>query len=669
MMRSPVVTLALGASLLIGVAAYLSINPSEYLWALSNGADFSPAGRTIWLAAAALLAILYFALLTKRAGERIPRLRSMRITRPQRWALLSLLALLFIPVFLYFRSRNHFLGDGWLLITLLENESESIPVRPGMGTILLARLMLNATRSVLGDFSHEAALALVAALSGALYLITLLRAAGMIAGQLEEEKRPASFLFLVAILSTTGVVQLYFGYVENYSLVSALIFAFTTEGIRFILKRGRIPWLPTLLFLLAVSAHWAAVILLPALVLLWDRLIGTAEKGPIRRWPELAWILFPIVAATIPYTGHLRMFTSFSRILGSTRYGILSFPYLLNLLNVALLVVPVALLLIVAVRKGSGSEKKSGDDFFRFLRTVALLLVGWGVVVRPFLGPRDWDLISFYAAPLALWVGTRAVFRLKERELLPSAVIVFSTGLFLLLPWIAGNRSVESGAWRVARWVVHDPNHMYGEKAKITGLAWVMAERGAEETSRYLIDKGVELAPEAKIAAANMGILCWMDGDYAGAKRHLEQAVVKVADSPPVHYYLAASLFHLREGDLGEAQFRLFLESDPDNPSARSYLGRICLLQKKEEEALEHLLVTYRAFPGDADLNSWIGRAYHRMGNRERAEYFLRKALRIEPGREDAAALLAELSGGDKPSAESKEESKPKRTWVTPRSR
>jgi tetratricopeptide (TPR) repeat protein len=68
------------------------------------------------------------------------------------------------------------------------------------------------------------------------------------------------------------------------------------------------------------------------------------------------------------------------------------------------------------------------------------------------------------------------------------------------------------------------------------------------------------------------------------------------------------------------------------------------MMKGKWEEALEHLLVSHRALPDNADLNAWIGLALTRLERKEEAAPYLRRALETDPKREDARRLLEQTT-------------------------
>ena len=83
--------------------------------------------------------------------------------------------------------------------------------------------------------------------------------------------------------------------------------------------------------------------------------------------------------------------------------------------------------------------------------TATLVFLALAFAMRPFLGPRDWDLFAFFAPPLGLWVVLRLLVRMKDRELRPVAAIALGMGVFFLFPWIVGNATLSVAGDRAVR--------------------------------------------------------------------------------------------------------------------------------------------------------------------------------------------------------------------------
>lgn len=625
----------LAAALLAAAAALFAFRPSALVWALSFGADLTPEARVLWIGFGVLVFLPPLLLLASRGENRwLPRIRP-----GGRWtsALLGGVALL---LFFLLRSRNHFLGDGWLITTFIEREGVPMETRPGMGTLWLQRIGWLALRRF--GLDVESYLVLFACLVGALYVLLLVRWARIAEGPDFQGSPPGARLLLAAVPLTAGFMQIYFGYVENYSLVHLFLLLYLIEGVR-VLRSGGPPWAAFFLFSLAAAAHWGASVFFPSLLVLFLR--KGPRSSPVRFLPEAALLLLFLLPPTLAQLHRLWAPVPWYRFTDGTPYGIFSVEYSRQCLNFALLLVPGALLLFL-VPPSRGGDGHSGDGTLRFLRTAALAGIAFALVMRPFLGPRDWDLFSFFAPPVALWAAYRARRRLPPRKVLPAALFAAGIGLFFLAPWVLGNRDPVAGARRVVRMIEEDPNHYRGQRPLASALAWVMVERGVGEVGFELLRHAVVKRPDDAVAQANLGILHFQREEYEEARPHLAAAVRTAPELAQPIFYLGATEFMLQRTDLGENAFREYLLRNPRNPSAESYLGRTLMWRGEWEEALEHLSAAHESLPKEADLNYWIARTLVELGRVEEARGHLGVALAGNPSHPGALRLRARLAGG-----------------------
>ncbi len=121
---------------------------------------------------------------------------------------------------------------------------------------------------------------LLSPLAGALYLGALLALAR------DEEFAPDWLTF--GLGATLGMMQLFFGYVENYSFAAAGILIFLWLGRRVLQARTAL-WVAALALGLTNATHPSTVILAPALLYLgwstWQRHRGT-RASPASRWGD-----------------------------------------------------------------------------------------------------------------------------------------------------------------------------------------------------------------------------------------------------------------------------------------------------------------------------------------------------------------------------------------------
>lgn len=255
-------------------------------------------------------------------------------------------------------------------------------------------------------------------LAGALYLATVMA--------LSRRLAPSPRWLTIGLLTTLGLLQLFFGYVENYSFAAVGILAYLWLGLGVV--RGEQPlWLAAAMLAVTNATHPSTLILGPSLLYLgWVRLksapAGTNAWGSVvfsiigplaliggATIALMTWGghgLIALVTTDRPGGGDARFFVPLWET--STRweqYTMASWPHLRDLLNQQLLVAPVVwpslLWFWVTLRR----SLRAGSPESLFLRIAALayllLICTWN---PDYGGQRDWDLFSLAALPATLWL-------------------------------------------------------------------------------------------------------------------------------------------------------------------------------------------------------------------------------------------------------------------------
>jgi hypothetical protein len=272
-------------------------------------------------------------------------------------------------------------------------------------------------------------------------------------------------------------MQLFFGYVENYSFASAGILTFLWLARRVLQNRAPL-WLATLALGLTNATHPSTIVLAPAALFLawttWQR--GTASPGrvvPLRvnLWRVVVETALPpllIAAATLALMevgGHgLQAIFTTDRPGGSdaswfvplwgtrTRweaYTLLSWLHLADLTNQALLVAPVVLpsLLWIALSTRRAAQasahvqaKQTERDTRYFLAIASLCYLMLITLWNPdYGGQRDWDLFSLAWIPTTLWLASIAQARLDRSTLVAGFVPLIVLQALHTAAWIYQN--------------------------------------------------------------------------------------------------------------------------------------------------------------------------------------------------------------------------------------
>jgi hypothetical protein len=280
---------------------------------------------------------------------------------------------------------------------------------------------------------------LLSPLAGGLYLLIVLR--------LSAERWLAPNWLTFGLLTSLGLIQLFFGYIENYSFAAAGILAYLWLG--FGVLQGKRPlWVAAVVLALTNATHPGTVVYAPGLLYLgwvvWRRnkqATGVAARSHRLSLPTiLLQIGVPVVAIAagtvllMEVGGH-----GISELLGDDRpgggdgrwfvplfetttrwehYTMFSWLHIRDLVNQQLLVAPVVLpsLLIAWLgtfgqRKRSNIISKEGDPVTTRWEKQGLFFLLWAITLHLLMiwtwnpdygGQRDWDLFSTAAIPATL---------------------------------------------------------------------------------------------------------------------------------------------------------------------------------------------------------------------------------------------------------------------------
>ncbi len=279
------------------------------------------------------------------------------------------------------------------------------------------------------------------------------------------------------LVTSIGVMQLFFGYIENYSFAAAGILIYLWLGVA-VLRNERPLWVAALALAITNALHPSTIVYGPSLLYLgWQ-----TSKRRNNSWgcnvlsialPLAIVAIATVLIMTVGGHGLGALFTTDRPGGGdgrwlvplwetSTRwehYTMLSWPHLRDLVNQQLLVAPVLLpaLLLAAVgsairraRRGETQGTTVGENAdvrlgnrhaTLFLGSAAAghLLLTW--IWNPdYGGQRDWDLFSLAAIPTALLVAhVLARCITNQRALVAGAIPLLVLQYALLVTWVYQN--------------------------------------------------------------------------------------------------------------------------------------------------------------------------------------------------------------------------------------
>ena len=320
---------------------------------------------------------------------------------------------------------------------------------------------------------------LLSPLAGALYLAVVLA--------LTRMRRLAPGWLTYGLLVTLGLLQLFFGYVENYSFAAVGVLAYLWLGLR--VPAGASPlWLAATVLAMTNATHPSTIVLAPSLLYLGAQSRRAGNKSWLAVVLEVAAPMVLIGAATfglMEFGGHgLRALLTSDRPGGgdarwlvplfvtTTRweqYTMFSWLHLRDWLNQQLLVAPVVLPALAVLGVSAARPQLNpeiDDDNYQapisqslqspistsphpifnlqsstlFLSIAAAFYLLFTFLWNPdYGGQRDWDLFSLAALPTTLLLVTVAPRLLRDRYLAPAMAPLILVQALHTATWIYQN--------------------------------------------------------------------------------------------------------------------------------------------------------------------------------------------------------------------------------------
>ncbi len=605
------------------IHAMASFFPMERLWGINQFAyySFTPRFIVVFLALVVLVpkinAILY-KLFAGFFGLVDTKLK--RVTRQYKYFLLSLGS---IVLFWMLRAKTHLLGDGSLRgseIALGTKFSVTEPLDFYLHALVYRFSNLDAYQTYI----------LISCLAGGLFVFLALSLSYLL-GQ-DNKQRVLAFVVLVSM----GSVQLFFGYVESYSLVYAGVMAYFL--LSFLYSKGRCGlFFPSLVLLLSISLHLSAVYLLPSLIYL--HVVHSPKAARFlnfRKTLNVAFILLLVGAGLIVLsktnpnptgvTSYLIPLTGNE----NDPYSLFSGAHLLDMVNEQLLLSPIGLILwaivILFARKIDFKDRA-----VTFLMIVTCFSFVFALVMDPKLGyARDWDLFSSTAlgyTVLGIYLGLNYFRAAKIRSLDYMVLALVSVALFSTGPWIWVNAQEEKAVARFqALLEVDRERSAYGHEI----LALYYRDMGLLNEEMEEWKKALSVV-ETERYAGNLARAYERLGRYQEAIAMFKKTVQLDPNSVKTYVNLGNSYASL--GDYEEAQryYREAIDKDPYLLPAYTNLGGLLSRMGDYEEALKVLDSAIRINPDYFPAYNNIVAVYSRMGKPKDVIPLLRAYLKRNP--------------------------------------
>lgn len=275
-------------------------------------------------------------------------------------------------------------------------------------------------------------------------------------------------LAALALFCSMGVIQLWFGHLETYTIGSTCFVGFLAAGSRAL--RGRTGlWRPAAWATVAMTLHSVFGGLLLGLAWVWS--VCTRGAPPTARVRAAVWVVLPPVCMVVGIVLAYRAldftwpmiigFFGRADVQGATfvpwkethnvleRYTFLSWLHLRDLLNESALTTPFGLAVLLGIGATQRTRPFRGDPVPVFLVAGTLVYLGVIVVINPpGGGRREWDVF----APPAVGYGLLAIYLLLTSISAPTvrrglAGVCALAAAAHTIPWVVANARIDLPAY------------------------------------------------------------------------------------------------------------------------------------------------------------------------------------------------------------------------------
>lgn len=624
----------------------------QYMWGI-HFYHFFP----LWIGW--LLTLVMITVLIPGIGERLyagGEALALKVRKPfDRWnpnLIFFFWSFLSLPLFWIFRNRLHLLGDGYFRIQDLP-EGRLLPTEWLDGFVHL--MVFRTATKLISSWTPEFTYAIISVFCGGVFVFLSLKLATFLG------KNGFQKVIIFFSLISLGSIQLFFGYVESYTILQVMLLAYIWFSARCLAGKNSI--YPALLALvISIGLHITSLMYVPSFVYLLARRrtypvpSGTEtnsstgkQKGQSKRGAGLkktisnafviaALILSAFIIVFWVYFSAVRLEKSGKGMFFVPLHGTVTYPFSMfslahisEYINQLLLLSPLGVSFIfffLFLRIRNKSFRTSGkleDVMINFLFLSSLAGLVYLFVINFTLGSADWDL-RCSPAPFLGMLGALLFIRWGEK--------VSASGL----PPATGNQTQEILSGEGRRFWHKHTVQVWGVIFICFGLfhtipwVWINANK-SKSVERYMLIQEYDPHPvdETNYNLYKIARILNLAGVPNG-EEILYQNATERNPYDTLSYFNLAAFYHRNElYDKALLVVDSLLKIDPIYPKANWMKGNIDIKKEKYDEALPYLEKALPYLSDDAEYLFDLGTAYYRTGHTRQAGLCAEEIVNLDP--------------------------------------
>ena len=632
----------------------------SWMWGVHFYAFFAP-----WLLYLALVVVLGAVLAITLRPEKTAVVTTEALTKALsgRRSIIFVAAcvILLTMAFWFGRTSHTYLGDGNMLVQSVQLERSGFHERQPMTGLLQSWVYRGVKAwfqapSRTGEVVAQHAVAFGSVVAGLFFLVVTWFLADELTrlrrGNEGEDGLRTTAVLVWLIITGQGYVQLFFGYVENYSFYTAGVALYLWLCLRYL--RGAAPLiLPALALLHALALHLSAVVLAPSFVVLvayalWSR---NRRKSAVLDLAIASGALIALSFALATVKQGYNIFSTLAQVTGlvATRGDggyMFSSVHFRDFFNEQLLIGPLGLWLFLpaVVTVAMAKARRHATMIFLAVAALTYLVASWWAGDSNLGYARNWDLLA--PAGLVLTTVALGIFLflgVGHRSVAPALLLALFVSVFHTLPWIATNANSERSLARLKTLPLG-----YGRTEVL--LAGWYRRAGDADMEREWLQKAVRQYPYNNNAQYFMGLYHLRRAKYDSAVDAFFNAATLRPDKALFRHYLVESL---RMSDrLAEAipHIEFLIEREPNSVNrwiiygwALDAAGRPGDAQNAYARAEPLYRELVDAAPEDYAMNIGYGYLLYQLKRYAASLPYLQKALELNPQSDYAPCYLGRV--------------------------
>jgi tetratricopeptide (TPR) repeat protein len=618
--------LTIGSLLLLSLTLIAALFKPGFLWGINHLAYLPLLLACVIIA---FCVLIYLIIVKITVGQTTGKPSKIYHKSGRRVLIIVLITIMLLLILYNFQSATQLWGDGYLRANETEKGRKIYFTEPlDKFTQYLVYNSIGKTLNLTSIESHQ----MVSIFGGLLFFLICLWIIGQFA------KTRLERLLLGSLVFSSGLIQLYFGYVESYSLATPLFLlsigmSFSEYKKNQPLIMGQIVFFIACLFHMSLLAYFPAFMITTILILKSNKkninILAVAISAMIPILSILIVIALSRIQLGNSFQSGIFNYLLISLLPNDTGYWLFSPSHLLDIVNQLLLVSPAAMIILFTSSPFRQLSRKTPVYIF------LLVLSGCGLLFLLLFNTafgigRDWDLFSSVAIPLNILAAYLLAEKVKSGSIRSRKIIFLPilSAMIITISFVVGNSRIDSSLNRYRD--IIDQN-TYAKPLNLENLSNYYVTIADTANYHSILREAGEIWPHPRYyhkiaqsylalgmteaAIKNYYLALELDSSYIPSLTALGFVFGQIGIEDP------------RSLALAEKFLVKSLEFDSNNSGSYFNLGMIYLQAHKHDEGVAALKKAIKLDPNYLEACSNLGLAYMQAQVYDSAELYYKLVL------------------------------------------